>query len=142
MATPAECPHDNQAITSGGPYYRQVHPNNFQDGRALSPAFVLQDTGCHFTLSLNDGSRTNAERCYREYTQHGERQSAVVLEVTGEELAKSGADRVVDSANDQTHAHVDAVYEKPMSRRQQRNAAQSLASSANRRGPVYRPGHD
>ncbi len=33
---------------------------------------------------------------------------------------------MVDSANDQTHADVDAMYEKPMSRRQQRNAARAL----------------
>ena len=141
MAASAQCPHDHQTITTGGPYYRQVHPNNFQDGRALSPAFVLQDTGCHFTLSLNDGSRTTAERCHREYIQHGERQSAAVLEVTAEELAASGAHRVVDSANEQTHAHVDAMYEKPMSRRQQRNSAQALASAANRRDPAYLPAH-
>ncbi|MCE2500870.1 MAG: hypothetical protein J4G13_08420 [Dehalococcoidia bacterium] len=124
------------------PYYRQVHPNNFQDGRALSPAFVLQDTGCHFTLSLNDGSRTTAERCHREYTQQGGRQSAAVLEVTADELAASGSHRVVDSANEQTHAHVDAMYEKPMSRRQQRNAAQSLATAANWRGPAHLPAHE
>ena len=37
---PEECPHGNATITGGGPYYRQVHPNNFQDGRVLSPAFV------------------------------------------------------------------------------------------------------
>ena len=69
MADPVQCPHNHQTVTNAGPYYRQVHPNNFQDGRAISPAFVLQDTGCHFTLSLSDGSRTTAERCYREYTQ-------------------------------------------------------------------------
>ena len=42
MAAPKQCPHEHQTVTNGGPYYRQVHPNNFQDGRALSPAFVLQ----------------------------------------------------------------------------------------------------
>ena len=139
MAAFALCPHDHQAITTGGPYYRQVHPNNFQDGRALSPAFVLQDTGCPFTLSLNDSSRTTAERCHREYTQHSGRQSAAVLAATGDELAASGSHRVVDSANEQTHAHVDAMYRKPMSRRQQRNSAQTLAVAANRRGPAYLP---
>ena len=142
MAAPERCPHDRPTINNGGPYYRQVHPNNFQDGRALSPAFVLQDTGCHFTLSLNDGSRTTAERCHREYTQQGGRQSAAVLEVTADELAASGSHRVVDSANEQTHAHVDAMYEKPMSRRQQRNAAQSLATAANWRGPAHLPAHE
>ena len=56
-----------------------------------------------------------------------------MLEVTADELAASGSQRVVDSANEQTqtHVHVDAMYEKPMSRRQQRNAAQSLAA-----GPI------
>ena len=141
MAAPERCSHDHQTINNVGPYYRQVHPNNFQDGRALSPAFVLQDTGCHFTLSLNDGSRTTAERCHREYTQQGGRQSAAVLEVTAAELAASGSHRVVDSANEQTHGHVDAMYEQPMSRRQQRNAAQSLVAAANRRGPAYLPAH-
>ena len=43
MAAAEQCPHDHQTIANGGPYYRQVHPNNFQDGRALSPAFVLQE---------------------------------------------------------------------------------------------------
>ena len=61
---PEECPHQNPPIKAAGPYYRQVHPNNFQDGRALSPAFVLHDTECHLTLSLNDGSRTTAQRCH------------------------------------------------------------------------------
>ncbi|MYC34117.1 MAG: hypothetical protein F4X64_13200 [Chloroflexi bacterium] len=59
--------------------------------------------------------------------------------MTDDELAASGSQRVVDSANEQTHAHVDAMYEKPMSRRQQRNAAQSLAAAANRTGPAYLP---
>ena len=104
MATAAECPHDNRTITTGGPYYRQVHPNNVQDGRALSPAFVLQDTGCHLTPSLNDGSRTTPERCHREYTRYNEHQSPAALEVTGDELSASGADSVVDSPNEQTYA--------------------------------------
>ena len=68
---PEGCPHGNATITGGGPYYRQVHPNNFQDGRVLSPALVLHDTGCHLTLSLNDGARTTAERCHREFTAKG-----------------------------------------------------------------------
>lgn len=139
MATPAVCPHDNPAITTSGPYYRQVHPNNFQDGRALSPAFVLQHTGCHLTLSLNDGARTTAARCHREYTLTGEPLSAAVLEITLQELEESGTDRVVDSPDEQTHAHVDAMYGKPLSRRQQRNVGQSLAAAANRRGPAYQP---
>ena len=68
----------------GDPNYRQVHPNDVRDGQTLSPAFVLQDTGCHFTLSLNDGSRTTAERRYREYTYQASRQSAAVLEETAD----------------------------------------------------------
>ena len=142
MGTPSLCPHDNPTITAGGPYYRQVHPNNFQDGRVLSPAFVLQDTGCHMTLSLNDGTRTTARRCYLEYTYGGERSSVAVLEITSRELEESGAVRVVDSPNDQTHAHVDALYQKPLSRRQQRNVAQFLTLSANQRSPAYRPNGD
>ena len=136
---PEECPHGNPTIRAGGPYYRQVHPNNFQDGRALSPDFVLQSLDCHLTLSLNDGARTTAERCYSEYTRGAERSSAAVLEITAQELQQSGADRIVDSPNAQTHAHADAIYENPMSRRQQRNAARSLAAAANRRGAAYRP---
>ena len=139
MAASEQSPHDHETVTTGGPYYRQVHPNNFQDGRALSPAFVLQDTGGHFTLSLNDGSRTTAARCHREYTQQDGRQSAAVLELSADDLAASGSDRVVDSPNEQTRAHVDAIYEKPMSRREQRRAALALASAANRRPPALLP---
>ena len=142
MGTPSLCPHDNPTITAGGPYYRQVHPNNFQDGRVLSPAFVLQDMGCHMTLSLNDGARTTARRCYLEYTGGGERSSVAVLEITSRELEESGAVRVVDSPNEQTHAHVDAIYQRPLSRRQQRNVAQFLTVSANKRSPAYRPNGD
>ena len=91
---PEECPHGNATITGGGPYYRQVHPNNFQDGRVLSPAFVLQDTGCHLTLSLNDGARTTAERSHREFTAKGGRLSAAVVSISTDELAESGAERV------------------------------------------------
>ena len=131
------CPHDNPRVVAGGPYYRQVHPNNFQEGRALSSAFALQDTGCHLTMSLNDGARTTAERCYLEYTQNGERVSAAALAITEQELVESGAARIVDSPGEETHAHVDAIYEKPLSRRQQRNVGQFLAMAANRRGPAY-----
>ena len=138
MATPANCPHSNPALTGTGPYYRQV-PRNFQDGRALSPAFTLQDTDCHLTLSLNNGARTTAERCHQEYTGQGQRLSAAVMELTAQELEESGARRIVDSPNDQTYAHVDAVYDKPMSRRQRREAAQSLTAAANRRMPAYLP---
>ena len=133
------CPHDNPTITTGGPYYHQVPPNNFQDGRALSPAFVLQDTGCHLTLSLNDGARTTPEDCHLEYTRNGGRLSAAVLEITSQELGSSGANRIVDSPNEQTPAHVDAIYERSLSRREQRNSGQLLAAAANMRGPVYRP---
>ena len=136
---PSLCPHDLPVITTNGPYYRQVHPNNFQDGRALSPAFTLQDTGCHFCLSLNDGVRTTAARCYLEYTQSAERLSAAVVEISSHEIEASGADRVVDEPNEQTHAHVDAIYESSLSRRQQRRVAQFLATAANKRGPAYLP---
>lgn len=137
MATPEHCPHYNADVTGVGPYYRQVHPTNFQDGRALSPAFTLQETECHLTLSLNDGARTTAERCHREYTGEGQRLSVAVMELTTREVEESGARRIVESPNEQTYAHVDAVYGKPMSRRQRREAAQSLTAAANRRGPVY-----
>ena len=139
MATPPECPHGNDRIETGGPYYRQVHPRNFQDGRVLPPAFILQDTSCHLTLSLNDGARTTAERCHLEYTGQGQRLSAAVVELTVQELEESGARHIVDSPNEETDAHVDALYEAPMSRRQIREAAQSLSAAANRRGPAYLP---
>ena len=87
---PEECPHRNATITGGGPYYRQVHPNNFQEGRVLSPASVLQDTGCHLTLPLNDGARTIAERCHREFTARGGRLSAAVVSISTDELAEIG----------------------------------------------------
>ena len=86
MATPESCPHHNPDVTGVGPYLRQVHPTNFQDGRALSPAFTLQDTECHLTLSFNDGARTTAERCHREYTGQGQRLSAAVMELTAQEI--------------------------------------------------------
>ena len=139
MAVSPECPHGNDRIETDGPYYRQVHPRNFQDGRVLPPAFILQDTSCHFTLSLNDGARTTAERCHLEYTGQGQRLSAAVVELTVQELEDSGAEHIVDSPNQETEAHADAMYEKPMSRRQRRNAAQSLSAAANRRGPTYLP---
>ena len=136
---PEGCPRGNATITGGGPYYRQVHPNNFQDGRVLSPAFVLHDTGCHLTLSLNNGARTTAERCHREFTAKGGRLSAAVVSISTDELASSGAERVVDSPNEQTHAHVDPMYDQPHSRRQRRNVAQSLVMAANRKVPAYIP---
>ena len=139
MATPPECPHGNDRIETGGPYYRQVHPRNFQDGRVLPPAFILQDTSCHLTLSLNDGARTTAERCHLEYTGQGQRLSAAVVELTVQELEESGARHIVDSPNEETDAHVDALYEAPMSRRQRREASQSLSAAANRREPAYLP---
>ncbi len=139
MGTPSLCPHNNPAITTGGPYYRQVHPNNFQDGRVLSSAFGLQDTGCHLCISLNDGARTTARRCYLEYTQSGELSSVAVVEISLHEIEASGSDRVVDEPNEQTHAHVDAIYESSLSRRQQRRVAQFLATAANKKGPAYLP---
>ena len=137
MATPAQCPHGIPAVTGTGPYYRQIHPANFQEGRALSPAFNLQDADCHYTLSLNDGARTTPARCHEEYTGKSQRMSAAVMELSPQDLEGSGATSIVDSPNDQTHAHVDALYEEPMSRGQRRGIAQSLALAANRRDPVY-----
>ena len=139
MAIPPRCPHGNDQLETDGPYYRQVHPRNFQDGRALPPAFILEDTSCHLTLSLNDAARTTPERCHQEYTSQGQRLSAAVLELTAQELEDSGTRRIVDSPNDGTYAHVDALYEKPMSRRQRRQATQSLSAAANHRGPAYLP---
>ena len=92
---PEECPDWNTTITCGGLYYRQVHPKNFQDGRVLSRAFVLQVTGCHLTLSLSDGARTTAERSHREFTEKGGRLSAAMVSISTDELAESGAERVV-----------------------------------------------
>ena len=141
MGTPAVCPHDNQPITTQGPYYRQVHPNYFQDGLALPRAFILQDTGCgsHYGLSLNDGIRTTARRCHREYTHNGGYSSAAVLAVSEQELRESGAIAIVDSPNEITFAHVDALYKQPMSRRQRDNVGKALIAPANKRGPVYVP---
>ena len=139
MDIPPGCPHGNDQLETDGLYYRQVHPTNFQDGRALPPAFILQDTSCHLTLSLNDAARTTPERCHQEYTSQGRRLSAAVLELTTQELGHSGTNYIVDSPSDETYAHVDALYEKPMSRRQRREAAQSLTTAANRRGPAYLP---
>lgn len=139
MAIPSECPHSNDELETGGPYYRQVHPTLFQNGRALSPAFILQDTSCHLTLSLNDAARTTPERCHREYTSQGQRLSAAVMELTTPELHDSGASRIVESPNDETYAHADALYGKPMTRRQRRQAAQSLSAAANLKGPAYLP---
>ena len=139
MAIPPECPHGNDRIETDGPYYRQVHPRNFQDGRVLPPAFILQDTSCHFTLSLNDGTRTTAERCHLECTRQGQRLSAAVVELTAQELEESGAGLIVDSPNEETDAHVDALYDRPMSRRQRRDTAQALSAAASRREPAYLP---
>ena len=104
---PEGCPHGNATITGGDHYYRQVHPNNPPDGRVLSPAFVLQNTGCHLTLSLNDGARTTAEHCHREFTAEVGRLSAAVVSISTDELAESGAARMVDSPHEQTHASKD-----------------------------------
>ena len=138
MGTPAVCPHDNQAITTHGPYYRQVHPNNFQNGVALPGSFVLQNTGCHFGLSLHDGARTTADRCHGEYAKSG-RESVAVLEVSEQELSDSGKFAVVDSPDGKTFAHVDALYRQPLSNRQKSNVQKELLIAANKRGPTYVP---
>lgn len=140
MGTPTDCPHDRPVITTDGPYFRQVHPNKFQDGQALPGCFILNDTGCHYGLSLNDGARTTAARCHREYTHNSENTSAAVLEVSAHELAATGVLKIVDSPDEVTYAHVDALYEKPMSSRQRRAAGKELMAAANRRGPAYIPG--
>ena len=54
-------------------------------------------------------------------------------------MAESGAERVVDSPNEQTHARVDPMYDQPHTRRQRRNVAQSLVVAANRKVPAYIP---
>lgn len=139
MGTPTVCPHDNQAITTDGPYYRQVHPNNFQNGLALPGSFILGDTGCHFSLSLNDGVRTTAERCHQEYVQNSGRKSATVLQVSKQDLTDSGAFLIVDSPNEIIFAHVDALYKQPMSNRQKKDVDKELMTAANKRGPAYVP---
>ena len=139
MATPADGPHDNPTVTGDGPYYRQVHPNHFQNGLALPGSFILHDTGCHFGLSLHDGARTTAERCHREYTQNGGNRSGAVVQVSRQELTDTGVSVVVDSPDGITFAHVDALYEKPMSNPLRSNAGKALLTAANRRGPAYVP---
>ena len=142
---PADCPHDKPVITTHGPYYRQVHPNNFQNGVALPGSFVLnpttdpENTRCHFALSLNDGTRTTAQRCHREYTQIGGKKSAAVLEVTEQELTDSGTLFIVDSPDGITHAHVDALYKCSLTRGQREKAQKALLTAANKRGPAYVP---
>ena len=133
-----ECDHRRNRIETTGPLYRQVHPNNFQDGRALPPAFILQETSCHLTLSLNDGARTSPGKCYNEYTATG-RKSAAVLQPTNQDLYESGQELISDSPNDQTTAHVDAAFPVSMSRRERRETAQSLAKATNRNGTAYVP---
>ena len=139
MGTPTVCPHGNQVITTGGPYYRQVHPNHFQNGQALPGSFILRNTGCHFALSLNDGARTTADRCHQEYTQNSRNKSAAVLEVSKQELTDSGVCVVVDSPDGITYAHVDALYPQNMSNGLRGKAAKALMTAANNRGPAYIP---
>ena len=139
MGTPAVCPHNNPPITTNGPYYRQVHPNNFQNGRALPGSFILNNTGCHYGLSLHDGARTTADLCHQEYTQDGNRRSATVLEISDQELTHSGVFVVVDSPDAITYVHVDALYKHALSNRQRKNADRELLVAANKRGLVYFP---
>ena len=139
MATPTVCPHDNQAITTTGPYYRQVHPNNFQNGLALPGSFVLKNTGCHYALSLHDGHRTTPARCFQEYTENNGHSSAAVVEVSPTELTETGVFVVVDSPDGFTYAHVDALYNVPMSRKNRSDAQKTLIIAANKRGPVFVP---
>ena len=139
MGSSTDCPHDNQAITTGGPYYRQVHPNNFQNGQALPGSFILNSTGCHFGLSLHDGVRTTADRCHQEYTKNSGKPSAAVLEISNQELTNIGAFVIVDSPDRITFAHVDALYKQPMSNKLRKDADKELMTAANRRGPAYIP---
>ena len=139
MGSCTVCPHDNQVITTDGPYYRQVHPNYFQDGQALSRAFILNGTGCHFGLSFHDGARTTAKRCHQEYTKNSGTPSAAVVEVTEGELTDTGAFVIVDSPDGITFAHVDALYEQLISNKLRKDASKALMISANRRGPAYIP---
>lgn len=140
MGSCTVCPHDNEVITTDGPYYRQVHPNHFQNGQALPGSFILNGTGgCHFGLSLHDGARTTADRCHQEYTKNSEKPSAAVLEVTKEELRDTGAFVIVDSPDGITFAHVDALYEQLISKKFRKDAGKALMISANRRGPAYIP---
>lgn len=139
MGTPEDCPHDNQAITTDGPYYRQVHPNYFQNGQALPGSFILNNTGCHFGLSLNDGVRTTAARSHQEYIQNSGKLSAAVVQVSEQEITDTGAFVIVDSPNGISHAHVDALYTKPMSRKLRGNADKALTTAANKRVPAYVP---
>ncbi len=139
MGTPAVCPHDNQVITTEGPYFRQVHPNHFQDGRALLGSFILKDTGCHYGLSLNDGVRTTAARCHGEYIQNSEKLSAAVLAVSEKELMDTGAFVIVDSPDEITFAHVDALYMPTMSNSKRKGVDKALMAAANKRSPAYIP---
>ena len=138
MGTPAVCPHDNPSLATNGPYYRQVHPNNFQNGQALPGSFILSDTGCHYGLSLHDGARTTAKRCHDEYTKSG-RQSAAVLEVSEQELIGSGTLVIVDSPDGITFAHVDAMYTRDLSNKQKSDVQKALLTAANKRGPAHLP---
>ena len=141
MATPTVCPHDNQAITTPGPYYRQVHPNSFQNGQALPGSFIIKSTGCHYALSLNDGHRTTPDRCYREYTENNGRRSAAVLEVPLDELTQTGVFLIVDSPDGITCAHVDALYKETTSHKNRSDAQKALITAANRRRLAYIPEH-
>ena len=141
MGKAADCPHDRPVITTDGPYYRQVHPNDFQNGVALPAAFRVKDTGtgCHYGLSFHDSVRTTAQCCHREYTVDGGYKSAAVFEVSSQELVGTGASKVVDSPDGISFAHVDALYEHPMNRDVRQGVRSELTLAANRRGPVYVP---
>ena len=45
----------------------------------------------------------------------------------------------MDSPDGITFAHVDALYEKPMSNRLRSNAGKALMTAANKRGAAYIP---
>ena len=54
-----------------------------------------------------------------------------------QELEESWAERIVDSPNEQTCAHLNALYGKLMRMRQRRHPVQSLTAAANGRRPAY-----
>ena len=112
---------------------------SLSERESFAGSFILNDTGCHFGLSLHDGSRTTADRCHQEYTQNSEKPSAAVLEVTEEELKNTGAFVIVDSPDGITFAHVDALYKHSLSNKLRKDAGRALMTAANRRGPVYIP---
>ena len=61
------------------------------------------------------------------------------LEVTKEELKDTGAFVIVDSPDEITFAHVDALYKQLLSNKLRKDVGKALMTAANRRGPAYIP---